>query len=196
MATNFGNEVTNTTIYYASFTMSNDATNAPFTSPGSSGQTWRIDSLDVFVSTTYSNNTIRCAIYLASNRSFVAQWDAYKTPTTDNAWLAGTSFVNQAGTAFSPNPTIVGGTDYLMAYSCGATAVKVGGKNGTGQAKYEFTDFTGGFPSTLGAGSAFGNIVSIRCVCTDVTPSGHPAIKRFGGVPFARSVNAQGINVW
>jgi hypothetical protein len=141
---------------------------AGYVCPGSVLQ--NLVTLDLNISAVASGN-VRCAIYTAAG-VFVAQWDTEKDPS-GAGWLAVTSFVDRSGTPITPQLT--GGDSYLLVSTGDGTVSYYYDTVASGLVKIDYTDYTGGFPVSLGPSDQTRE-PCIRCGVEPPSGGGGPAI--------------------
>lgn len=132
-----------------------------WTSPGTTGDTYAVNSLGAYMKLSLAGQTVhmRCAIYLAADRSFVMQGASEITiPSDSYTWLEHTTFTEQDGDPIA-SPTLVGGTNYLL--SCGADVYwgvmgLIASPTATDAHTRGAADYTGGFPAALPDGTPSG----------------------------------------
>lgn len=144
------------TAEYASFYGNSTAQlnkNLTFTCPGTGAQ--NLISLGMYGKSGGSTaGNSRVAIYLASDRSFIAQGSAeILVDSTTAAWIDHTSFTNIGESPISPQ--LVGGTNYIICLSRDSNDVKTGYEFGSADdmAAISGSDYTGGFPTPIGEGA-------------------------------------------
>ena len=109
------------------------------------------------------NANVRIAIYDTSlNLLFQGSAEIPVTDADIPAWYTHTSFVDEVGSP-AVDPQIIGGTEYIFAFTCDnpLTLYRLQGASGVG--KYISTDYTAAFPDPIGAGSDSGTQACVRC---------------------------------
>ncbi len=139
----------------------NDNSNIIYTCPA--GGKFDLKELGARVYTTSTGN-FRIAIYTTSD-ALIAQGDAEidSAPPGSSTWLSHTSFTDSAGEPISPQ--LDGGTSYKLIIAgdkssdvfiwCDAVT--------SGWIRYNNTDLTGGFPSTITYGGNWDKQFCVRC---------------------------------
>lgn len=127
---------------------------AAATCPGSGSQT--VKELSSYI--RYTSGNTRLALYDTSG-NLICQGTGEVAIGNTAGWQG---HLVQSG--ITPNPTtITGGTSYKIAITVDVAGVVAYYVAGAGGQDYGLGDYTGGFPSTLGAGSDPGNVFAIRC---------------------------------
>jgi hypothetical protein len=159
---------------------SNDNVNLVYTVPGVVLKDAKELGLRIY---TGSTGNFRLAVFSAA-KAFLFQGSAeIDVAGSGSAWLSHVAFTDQGGNPISPQ--IMGGTAILVVVTADSASLNCWCDTVTsGYVIRETGEYTGGYPSTLTLGS---NDVRQWCVRLGVEDaiSGHPAIKRFGGVPHA-----------
>jgi hypothetical protein len=174
----FGAGVATGAFYGDMDTYRNKATN--YTCPGSGNMT--LVSLGAYCKKdTGAAGNVRVAIYNTS-LDLIAQGSAEISVTSTSAsWIEHTSFTDSAGTPVSP--VLTGGTNYILIIARDSVQVLTEYDIvSSGNMATKWDEYTGGFPATF-VDSADSTIqYNVRCG-VEAAGGGHPAMKRFGGVP-------------
>lgn len=144
------------------YTLRNE--NKVWTCPGTGSVP--VVSLQGYCSISTGNPNVRLAIYTTGN-AFVMQGSVEVVVPASEAWTGHTSFVDQAGSPIA-SPTLTGGTNYILCMSFDGDINYYGTTtHGADDCSYHMTEYTAGFPATLG-GSSGGttNWYAIRCGVT------------------------------
>ena len=141
-ATDWGN--TNATGAYDDVTdgYTGDTTVA---SPSGAGQI--LTGMHAYVRDAITGGTVRFGVFLASDRSFVAQSANLSISGMAAGWFAATTFYDRNSNVISPS--ITASTNYILSVSIAGGYTKLLGKTGSG-GKQIAADYTSaGFPATL-----------------------------------------------
>lgn len=141
-----------------------------WTCPGTGAQSVKSLEARVYMETGTAN--ARLSIYLAADSSFVMQGSAellidngVGTSEWADSPCVHTTFVDQGGSPIA-NPQLTGGTAYILVGSgddSGSALKMMASSTPVSGGCLIDADYTGGFPATLGAGSAWDYTPAIRC---------------------------------
>lgn len=165
MSTYFGNNTDGIDdAYLSGYTNFQNPTYIPYVCPGSGLQ--NVDELGI---RAYSINpgNVRCAIYDTS-KNFLMQGSVEIAVVSPSAtWYTHTAFVDQAGTPIT-TPQLTGGVTYLLVSTADGSELSAQRDIVTaGYCKYLSNDYTGGYPTSLAAGTDSSSKICIRCGVTE-----------------------------
>lgn len=139
-----------------------------FTCPGAGDTEWQVDELSIYVASRTGSGNIRLAVY-DTGRNLICQGSGQEAVAdVTNTWQGHTNGDGSDITWNSPNTHLVGGTTYLLIVTWDAdNSFLFAYDNGSaGDTTYAFTDYTGGFPTSIAAGTNCGTTysrVALRC---------------------------------
>lgn len=106
---------------------------------------------------------IRIAIYDTSlNLLFEGSAEIAVSGGATPAWYTHTSFLDAAGDP-AASPAITGGTSYILAVTADGDIHGHKAAGSSGDHKYIATDYTGGFPDPIAAGTNSATLEDVRC---------------------------------